>query len=187
MRCDSCCVARWGIVVEDRIYLGAQELSSGYIRRDFSPREVVTALIARRKEIDPPLDAFAGCNDAMANEDANRATRQYRAHRNLSPLCGVPIGVKDMINTRVTRTSYDSRLFADYVPEKDAEVLGAARAPAMAMMGKTTTHEFAGGTTYEGEHFGPCRNPRDTSRVPGGSSGGSAVAVVVGASGQGLR
>jgi aspartyl-tRNA(Asn)/glutamyl-tRNA(Gln) amidotransferase subunit A len=95
-------------------------------------------------------------------------------------LLGVPVGWKDLIDTAGTRTTYGSALFRDHVPDRDAEVVERLAAAGGITVAKLATHELAWGTTTQNPHFGSCRNPHDPTRVPGGSSGGSGVALATG-------
>ncbi len=95
-------------------------------------------------------------------------------------LHGVSVAVKDLIATRGVRTTAGSRILADWVPRRDAPVVRALRAAGAVMVGKTNTHEFAFGTTNDNPHYGATRNPWNPALTTGGSSGGSAAAVVAG-------
>ncbi len=97
-----------------------------------------------------------------------------------SSLRGIPIAVKDLFETANLRTTAGSLFFKDYVPSADARVVQKLKAAGAMIVGKTNTHEIALGVTTQNPHFGSCRNPWDESRIPGGSSGGSAVAVATG-------
>lgn len=98
------------------------------------------------------------------------------------PLNGIPLAVKDLYNTKGVRTTGGSKFFTDYVPSEDAFVVDKIRKAGAYIIGKTNTHEIALGVTNNNPHFGACRNPWDVTRTPGGSSGGSAVAVATGMS-----
>ena len=93
------------------------------------------------------------------------------------PLLGIPVAIKDLIDTAGIPTSYGSRIFADHVPQSNAHVVEKLIGAGAILIGKSATHEFAWGFTTDNPHFGPTRNPWDTSRIPGGSSGGSAAAL----------
>ena len=92
-------------------------------------------------------------------------------------LLGVPVGWKDLIDTAGDRTTYGSAVFRDHVPDRDAEAVERLAAAGAITVAKLATHELAWGTTTQNPHFGSCRNPHDPTRVPGGSSGGSGVAL----------
>ncbi len=96
------------------------------------------------------------------------------------PLQGIPIAVKDLYNTKGIRTTGGSKFFADNIPTEDAFVVQKIKKAGGQIIGKTNTHEIALGVTNNNPHFGACRNPWDITRTPGGSSGGSAVAVATG-------
>ena len=96
------------------------------------------------------------------------------------PLYGIPVAVKDLYDTRGIRTTSGSKFFADNIPQEDAFVVQKIKKAGVQIIGKTNTHEIALGVTNNNPHFGACRNPWDITRTPGGSSGGSAVAVSTG-------
>jgi aspartyl-tRNA(Asn)/glutamyl-tRNA(Gln) amidotransferase subunit A len=93
---------------------------------------------------------------------------------------GVPLAVKDLVDTAGMRTTYGSAIFADHVPERSASSVAALEDAGHAIVGKTNLHEFAYGITSENEHYGDVVNPLDATRIPGGSSGGNAAALVTG-------
>ncbi|MBI5950893.1 MAG: Asp-tRNA(Asn)/Glu-tRNA(Gln) amidotransferase subunit GatA [Chloroflexi bacterium] len=95
-------------------------------------------------------------------------------------LCGIPLAVKDLYDTKGIRTTGGSRFFADNVPSEDAYVVQKIKKAGAQIIGKTNTHEIALGVTNNNPHYGACKNPWDVTRTPGGSSGGSAVAVATG-------
>ncbi len=97
-----------------------------------------------------------------------------------APLYGIPVAVKDLYDTRGIRTTAGSKFFADNFPQEDAFVVQKIKNAGAQIIGKTNTHEIALGVTNNNPHFGACRNPWDITRTPGGSSGGSAVAVATG-------
>jgi aspartyl-tRNA(Asn)/glutamyl-tRNA(Gln) amidotransferase subunit A len=95
-------------------------------------------------------------------------------------LCGIPLAVKDLYNTKGIRTTAGSRFFAENIPQEDAFVVQKIKKAGAQIIGKTNTHEIALGVTNNNPHYGACKNPWDITRTPGGSSGGSAVAVATG-------
>lgn len=96
------------------------------------------------------------------------------------PLFGIPIAVKDLYDTQGVRSTSGSKFFADHIPAEDGTVVAKIKQAGAAIIGKTNTHEIALGVTNNNPHYGACRNPWDTARTPGGSSGGSAAAVASG-------
>ena len=96
------------------------------------------------------------------------------------PLYGIPLAVKDLYDTKGIRTTAGSRFFADNIPQEDAVVVQKMKRAGVQIVGKTNTHEIALGVTNNNPHYGACKNPWDITRTPGGSSGGSAVAVATG-------
>ena len=158
----------------------ARELRRAYAARELSPVEVVEALAARREALAGRLNAYVGHDAERERAEAKEAERRHAAGEAVGPLDGVPVAVKDLIDTADLPTAYGSRMFRGHRPGADAPVVAAARSAAAIVAGKTATHEFAWGITSDNPHFGACRNPWDPSRVPGGSSGGSAVAVASG-------
>lgn len=138
-------------------------------------RECLSVIAAR----DGELRAFVALDEDGALAAARAAERAWR-DGDAGPLCGVPVGVKDLFDTAGVATSCGSPMFADRVPARDAEAVRHLREAGAVILGKTATHEFAWGITMRHEKLGPTRNPWDPARTPGGSSGGSAVAVAAG-------
>src|SRR5262249_57445500 len=112
-----------------------------------------------------------------ARRDARRAEAEIARGRYRGPLHGIPVSLKDLYYTRGVRTTAGSKVLADFVPRYDSTMAVKLRRAGAVIFGKNNMHEFAPGSTNDNAHYGPCRNPWDQSRIPGGSSGGSAVAV----------
>jgi len=147
-------------------------------QRTISPLELVDAY-QERIEAAAELRAFITPPGDQARPDAKRA-QQRLARREAGALLGVPIAIKDLFATRGLRTTAGSRILRDWVPSRDAALVTRLRAAGAVIFGKTNLHEFAYGVTNANPWWGIARNPRDVRRSPGGSSGGSAIAVVAG-------
>jgi aspartyl-tRNA(Asn)/glutamyl-tRNA(Gln) amidotransferase subunit A len=166
--------------VNDRPWrLPARALLESYQQRTLSAVEALEDCASRIEEI-APLNAFIVTDIDLAMRDARDAERRYAAGAPL-PLDGVPVAVKDLLDTRGLPTAYGSAIYRNHTPEADAEAVRRVRDAGGLIVGKTNTHEFGWGITCENPHYGPSRNPWDPARVPGGSSGGSAIAVATGA------
>jgi aspartyl-tRNA(Asn)/glutamyl-tRNA(Gln) amidotransferase subunit A len=151
------------------------DLSRELLARHLSPVEVVRALLGRI-EVDE-TNSFITVTAEWALEKASRAEREILAGRYRGPLHGVPVALKDIIYTGGIRTTMGSALWAGHVPDHSATVAQKLEEAGSVMIGKTNTHEFAYGPTGDRSHFGATKNPHDTRRITGGSSGGSGAAV----------
>jgi aspartyl-tRNA(Asn)/glutamyl-tRNA(Gln) amidotransferase subunit A len=161
--------------------LDAHGLLEGYRRREFSPVEVVDAILARIEEHNPPVNAFVTVADELAREQARAAERAYgEGPSSDTPLLGVPYSVKDTIVTKGVRTTMGSRTLTDWIPTFNAPVVERMRNGGAVLVGKTNTPEFGWKAETSNPLFGTTRNPWDLSRTPGGSSGGAAAAVALG-------
>jgi len=160
--------------------LSAKEIARGVKSGKFSAVEVLSAHIARIRECDGAVNAVV----TLAEEEAYRRARDIDGmiarNEDPGPLAGVPFLVKDNFCTNGIRTTCCSRMLLDWVPCYDATPVKNMSDAGAVLMGKTNMDEFAMGSTTESSVFGPTLNPRDTGRVPGGSSGGSAAAVAAG-------
>jgi aspartyl-tRNA(Asn)/glutamyl-tRNA(Gln) amidotransferase subunit A len=147
-------------------------------RRALSPVDLAEAVLDRIERLNPLLNAFTTLVPREAVLAAARAAeREIAAGAWRGPLHGVPVGVKDLIDTAGLRTTYGSGMFRDHVPAADAAVVERLRAGGAVLLGKTATHEFGKGLTTNNHFFGPTRNPWNPAHVPGGSSGGAAAAA----------
>jgi len=159
--------------------LSAGALRQGYLRREFSPVDVLQ-VVAARVEKTRPFNVFITPLLEAALEKARGAEKLYlRGAADAQPLLGVPIAVKDNYDMEQVRTTYGSSIFADHLPSQTAECVRRVEAAGAIVVGKTNLHEFAWGITGENPHFGPCHNPWDFARIAGGSSSGSAAAVAL--------
>ncbi len=145
-----------------------------------SPVELTQAALLRIEKLNPELNAFITITVERALRDAKVAERELRRRQYRGLLHGIPITLKDNIWTRGLRTTAGSKILKDFVPASDAEVAKRLWNAGAVLLGKTNLHEFAYGITTENPHYGATRNPWNTERIPGGSSGGSAAAVAAG-------
>jgi aspartyl-tRNA(Asn)/glutamyl-tRNA(Gln) amidotransferase subunit A len=149
-------------------------------RRTLSPVELLDECLDAIKRQNPSLKAFITVTSDSALEQAKKAEAEIHAGNWRGPLHGIPVGLKDLIDTAGTRTTAASAVFADRVPKEDAEVVQMLRAAGAVIIGKQNLHEFAYGGSSLISHFGQVRNAGNPEFIAGGSSGGSAVAVASG-------
>jgi aspartyl-tRNA(Asn)/glutamyl-tRNA(Gln) amidotransferase subunit A len=165
----------------DLCFLSASDLARHIAAGDVSSVEATREYLERVEQHDRQLRAFITVDAEGALAAAAAADDKPAAERT-GPLHGVPVAVKDNIATRGLRTTGGSRVLADWVPDRDAPVVRQLKHSGAVIIGKTNLHEFAYGGTCTNVEFGAVRNPWNTEHVPGGSSGGSAVAVAAGLS-----
>jgi len=152
------------------------ELAAALRARQVSSVELTQAFLERVTRHQRELNAFISITTEAALAEAAQADARLRSQDG-GPLTGVPIAHKDIFCTRGEKTTCGSRMLANFVSPYDATVVERLRAAGVVMLGKTNMDEFAMGSSNENSFFGPVRNPWDPTRVPGGSSGGSAAAV----------
>ena len=157
-----------------------KELIQSLDVREVSAQEIVQHHLEEIAQHDPGIHAFITVDQEGALRQADDADRRRAQGQALSPFDGIPIAVKDNISTKGLRTTCGSRMLEDYVPLFDATVISRLRRAGLVLVGKTNLDEFAMGSSTEYSAFGVTHNPHDHSRVPGGSSGGSAAAVAAG-------
>jgi Asp-tRNA(Asn)/Glu-tRNA(Gln) amidotransferase A subunit family amidase len=158
----------------DLTALSAVDLAAAIREGQQSSEEVVGAHLARIAEVDDQIEAWAFLDPDHARAQAKQADLARRAGRSVGPLHGVPVGVKDIIDTRDMPTENGTPLDGDRRPTRDAAIVARLRAAGAVILGKTVTTELA--------YYAPnkTRNPHDPARTPGGSSSGSAAAVAAG-------
>src|SRR5581483_10091859 len=148
--------------------------------RETTAERITQECLERIAAENPTLNAFIRVMVDEALQQAHERDRELAAGRDRGPLHGVPISIKDLIDMRGVPTTAASRVREGHVANRDAAVVAHLREAGAVIVGKTNLHEFAFGTTNEDSAFGPARNPHDTTRSPGGSSGGSAASVAAG-------
>ena len=161
-------------------YLTLHELAERIRDKDVSPVEATDAVLERIRALNPKLNAYITVMAEQAQEDARAAEAEIAAGRYRGPLHGVPVGVKDLCETKGVRTTAGSKILADWVPDGDATVVQKLRNAGAIIVGKTHMHEYAFGATGVNDHYGPARNPWNTDCITGGSSSGSAAGVAAG-------
>ncbi|MDQ4137730.1 MAG: amidase family protein, partial [Actinomycetota bacterium] len=165
--------------MSDLIRKSAAELGELLAAKEVSSVEVTRAHLEHIAAVDQDVHAFLHISDAaLATAAAVDAARLDGA--DLSPLAGVPVAIKDVLCTFDMPSTAGSKILEGWVPPYDATVVARMRKARLVPLGKTNMDEFAMGSSTENSGFFPTRNPWDLARVPGGSSGGSAAAVVAG-------
>ncbi len=159
--------------------LSAHDAAESLRKREFSSVELTESVLERQAATEPALNAFITTTADVALDQAREADAMFAAGT-ATGLAGIPIGVKDLIVTKGTRTTAGSKVLGNFVPPFDSHVYEQLRRAGTVMVGKTNMDEFAMGSSTEHSAYGTTKNPWDQTRVPGGSSGGSAAAVAAG-------
>lgn len=146
-------------------------------RREASPVELAELFLERISSEDEKINSYITVWEKAALEAARKAEKQISEGNYLGPLHGVPIALKDIFVTKDSRTTCGSKMLRDFVPPYNSTVAEKLMASGSVVLGKNNMDEFAMGSSNETSYFGPVKNPWDTNRVPGGSSGGSAAAT----------
>jgi aspartyl-tRNA(Asn)/glutamyl-tRNA(Gln) amidotransferase subunit A len=165
---------------EDLCFLSAVELRARIGRKDVSPVEVARATLARAEQLQAKLNCFITLCGDEAMAEAEAAERKMMAGEPLGLLHGVPLTVKDIVNTQGVRTTFGAIPYKDNVPDHDAVAVARLRAQGAILIGKTTTPEFGSKCLTDSPLFGRTRNAWSASRSSGGSSGGAAAAMASG-------
>ncbi|MFZ0284347.1 MAG: amidase [Terriglobales bacterium] len=156
------------------------EISQRLRAREFSPVELTQDCLTKIEKLNPVLNAFITVTADLAMEQAQQAEAEIRQGEWRGPLHGIPIGLKDLLDTAGVRTTAASELFKDRSPNRDAEVVRRLRDAGAVFLGKQNLHEFAYGGSSMISYFGAVHNPWNPAHIAGGSSGGSAAAVAAG-------
>jgi len=149
-------------------------------RKQITPVDLTNACLDRIERLNPTINAFITVMHDSALAEARAAETEINKGNWRGPLHGIPIGLKDLIDTAGVKTTCGSALFADRVPAHDAEIVRRLKTAGAVLIGKQNMQEFAYGGTSTSSYFGPVHNPWDRERIAGGSSGGSAAAVATG-------
>jgi aspartyl-tRNA(Asn)/glutamyl-tRNA(Gln) amidotransferase subunit A len=156
------------------------ELAAGLRRKEVSPLALTRACLDRIEKLNPALNAFITVMAESALVEAQAAEIEISRGEWRGPLHGIPIALKDLIDTAGTRTTAASELYQNRVPAEDAELVRRLRQAGAVILGKNNLHEFAYGGSSLVSFFGDVHNPRNAAHIAGGSSGGSAAAVLAG-------
>jgi aspartyl-tRNA(Asn)/glutamyl-tRNA(Gln) amidotransferase subunit A len=167
-------------VVSELPLLELAEASLAVQKKEVSPVELTSACLERIERLNPKLNAFITVMDASAMEDARKAEAEITRGEWKGPLHGIPLAVKDLIETVGVKTTAASAVLKDNIPATDAEVIRRLKAAGAILLGKLNLHEFAYGGSGIIGHYGAARNPWNTAHITGGSSSGSAAAVSAG-------
>ena len=164
-----------------RVKLKTIAAASEQLRRgEVSPVDLVRDCLDTIERLNPTLNAFITVTAEAALAEAKQAEAEIQSGHWRGPLHGIPIGLKDLIDTAGVRTTAASAVFRDRIPTEDADVVNKLKAAGAVFIGKQNLHEFAYGGSSLISHFGPARNPVNVDFIAGGSSGGSAAAVATG-------
>lgn len=156
------------------------EIAPSLARGSVSPVELIRSVFDQIERLDGELNCYITVLRDAALDQARAAEAEIRRGDYRGPLHGIPIAVKDNIETAGVRTTAGSKILADYVPIEDAPAVARLKAAGAVIVGKTNLHEFGMGATSVNPHYGPARNPWNPECITGGSSGGSAAAVAAG-------
>ena len=155
----------------------ASQLSAMLKNKEISSVELTKSVFERISQVEDKVEAYITLDEENALAKAAEVDKKRAEGAELSPLAGIPIGIKDNISTKGLRTTCASRMLENYVPPFDASVMTKLRAHDIVVTGKLNMDEFAMGSSTENSYFKKTKNPFDLTRIPGGSSGGSAAAV----------
>lgn len=156
------------------------ELSKKLAKKEISSLELIDSVLKRIKETQKTLNTFITITEEEALKKAKEVDEKRSKGQNLSPLAGIPIGLKDIFLTKGTKTTCCSHILSNFIPPYDSTVVKKLKENDVVLIGKLNMDEFAMGSSNENSFYGPVKNPWDLERIPGGSSGGSAAALASG-------
>lgn len=147
------------------------------LKKKIKAQELTSAFIKRAKQINPKLNSFITISESEANTQAKKVDKLISNGDKLNPLAGIPLAIKDLFSTKGIKTTAGSKVLENYIPPYNATVIKKLNDAQAVIVGKTNLDAWGHGSSGENSDFGPTRNPYDQTRVPGGSSSGSGVAV----------
>jgi len=159
--------------MKDLTLLNIRELQNGYLKGNFSPLEVIRAYLERIQKIDPKIKAYLSLNDQVLGEAKSLDPKKIKRQ----PLWGIPFAAKDLYLTKNLKTTAASKILENFIAPYESTVTKRMKEAGALLLGKTNLDEFAMGSSTERSAYQVTHNPWDLTRVPGGSSGGSAAAV----------
>ncbi|MEK4198611.1 amidase [Cytobacillus sp. FSL K6-0265] len=166
--------------MENVFFKDIETVSKMLRNQEITPVELTKQLLERIQSVDSVLNAYITLMSEEALTQAAVLEKELKEGNIRGPLHGVPIAIKDIFETKGSVTTSGSKIFEKFVSHHDAEIVTLLKKAGAIIIGKTNLHEFAMGATTENPHYGPSRNPWNIMKIPGGSSGGSAVAVAAG-------
>lgn len=166
--------------MNDLTFCNVETLATKIKEHEVSPVEVASQCIDRIKELQPELNAIAYFDEADVLKQAKEAEHEIMNGSYKGLLHGIPVAYKDLYYIKGIPTTAGSKVLKDFVPDRNATIVNRMFKAGTVLLGKTNTQEFAIGPTSEDSIFGPTRNPWNPKKIPGGSSGGSAVAAATG-------
>jgi len=161
-------------------FAAIEEVAPAIARGEMSPVELTRAVLRQIETLEGRLNCYITVLSDAALVEATQAEAEIRSGRYRGPLHGIPVAIKDNLETAGIRSTAGSKILADYLPAEDAPVVARLRAAGAIIVGKTNLHEFGMGATSVNPHYGASRNPWNPNLITGGSSGGSAAAVAAG-------
>lgn len=162
----------------DKIFAGNLiEVANSIKNKEISPVELVVGLLDRIERVDPKLNSFITINRKEAINTAKEREEEISRGEYRGPLHGIPIGLKDIFDTKGLKTTVGSKIYENNIPNEDAPVVTQLKTAGAIIIGKLNTHQFAYGPTGDRSYYGPVANPHNIKKMTGGSSSGSAAAV----------